>query len=565
MKIFTKIIFALALSISMQASASHLMSGEISYQHIGNGDYKILLTLFRDCQGLPLGQPQLNITSSCSNYTLSPSLLSSGYNNIYCSSLPNGCNGGTFPGFDYYVYADTINLSPCSNWKISFSECCRNGAPINVTSPSSSSFYIESTLNNSFSENSSPVFSYQPLMVIPYTAPICINNTSYDYDGDSIVYSLVAPSFTTNQSASYNMGFSATDPFGIGSSMSFNSQSGNVCKPASSGNVGAYLFAIKAEEYRNGALVGSIIRDVQIVQLAIGSGSFLSIEGIVTDAQNNPVNGIDVELYEYSISQGVLPLSSTATTNAAGEYSFNNVARKQYLVRAIPVDTSYLPTYHESTYFWNTSQLIFSLCDPLVNANINLVSTANPLGTGVVAGYMNGLNIRTVDVFGPVYIYLEDKNTGALKAQTTIDVTGYYQFNNVEDGDYRIVADISGLNMLSTHFPVVSGGGLNGNYDFIATPDGIYALLMTPTGILSNAQEQEILLFPNPGNEVINISLKHKSKTTLQIYDCVGALIYAEEFNGNSGNVSVGHLSKGTYIVSLQSNEIVKTFKWIKE
>jgi hypothetical protein len=565
MKIFTKIIFALALFISIQARASHLMSGEISYEHIGNGNYKILLSLFRDCQGIPMSQPQLNITSSCSNYTLSPDLLSTGFSSLYCNAIPSNCNGGSFPGYEYFVYADTINLAPCSDWKISYSECCRNATPINVFGSSSGMFMIESTLNNSFSENSSPVFSYQPLMLVPYNSPVCINNTTYDYDGDSIVYSLIAPTFAANQSAPYQNGFSATDPFGIGSLMSFNSQSGNICKPASSGMTGAYLLAIKAEEFRNGTLIGSIVRDVQMIQIATGSGSPLSIEGLVTDAQNNPVDGITVELYEYSIAQGVMPLAATATTNATGAYFFGSMPRKQYVARAIPADTSYLPSYHESTYFWNTSQLIFSFCDTLLSADINLVTTANPLGTGVVAGYMNGLNIRTVDVMGPVYIFLEDKNTGVLVAQTTIDVTGYYQFNNVPDGNYRIIADISGLNMLSTHFPIISGGGLNGNYDFIATPDGIYALPFLTTSVRSLIQNQDFTLFPNPGNELINISAKQKSKTTVLIYDLIGATVYAEEFNGNNTSINVNHLSKGTYIISLQANEIVKTYKWIKE
>ncbi len=565
MKTFTKLFFILALFASLTGRASHLMSGEISYEHLGNGNYKIILTLFRDCAGISMNQPQLNISSACSTYAITPTLISTGLSTIYCNAISSSCNGGNFPGYEYFVYVDTVNLPPCSEWKISYNECCRNAAPINVYSPSGSEFRIQSILNNLTAENSSPVFSYQPLMLVPFNSPVCINNTTYDYDGDSIAYSLVAPAFGLNILATYPPAFSATDPFGIGSAMSFNPQSGNICKPASSGLLGSYLIAIKVEEFRNGVLIGSIIRDIQIVQLATGSGSPLSIDGVVTDAQNNPVAGIAVELYEYSIAQGLMPLAATATTDAAGQYYFGNMPRMQYVARAIPIDTAYLPTYHQSTYFWNTSQLIFSFCDTLLTADINLTTTVNPLGTGVVAGYMNGLNIRTVDVVGPVYIFLIDKNTGNLTAQTTIDVNGYYQFNNVPDGQYRITADITGLNMLSTHYPIVSGGGLNGNFDFIATPDGIYALPLLTTNSSLWEQSNGIIIYPNPGNNFINISTNFKSKTTVIIYDIVGAMVQNQTFNDNATTLDVNSLAKGSYFILIKNNGVSKTYKWIKE
>ncbi len=565
MKTFTKLFFILALFASLTGKASHLMSGEISYEHLGNGNYKIILTLFRDCDGIAMNQPQLNISSACSTFAITPSLLSTGLSSIYCNAIVSSCNGGSFPGYEYFVYADTVNLPPCSDWKIRYNECCRNAAPINVYSPSSSEFRIESTLDNASAENNSPVFSYQPLMLVPFNSPVCINNTTYDYDGDSIVYSLVAPAFGLNIPATYPSAYSATDPFGIGTAMSFNSQSGNICKPASSGLLGSYLIAIKVEEFRNGVLIGSIIRDIQIVQLATGSGSPLSIDGVVTDAQNNPVAGIAVELYEYSIAQGVMPLSATATTNAAGEYYFGSMPRRQYVARATPIDTTYLPTYHQSTYFWNTSQLIFSFCDTLLTADINLTTTANPLGTGIVAGYMNGLNIRTVDVVGPVHIFLIDKNTGNLTAQTTIDANGYYQFNNVPDGQYRITADITGLNMLSTHYPIVSGGGLNGNFDFIATPNGIYALPLLTTNSNLLEQSNGIVIYPNPGNDFIIISTNFKSKTKVIIYDIVGAMVQNQTFNDNATTLDVNSLAKGSYFILIQNNGASNTYKWIKE
>jgi hypothetical protein len=565
MKTITKLFFIFAILTSITSKASHLMSGEISYEHLGNGNYKILLTLFRDCDGIAMNQPQLNISSACSTFVITPSLISTGLSSIYCNAIVSTCNGGSFPGYEYFVYTDTVNLSPCSDWKISYNECCRNAAPINVFSPSSSEFRIETILNNLSSENSSPVFSYQPLMLVPLNSPICINNTTYDYDGDSIVYSLVAPTFGLNLPATYPSAYSATDPFGIGALMSFNPQSGNICKPASSGYIGAYLIAIKVEEFRNGSLIGSVIRDIQIVQIATGSGSPLSIDGVVTDAQNNPVQGVTVELYEYSIAQGVMPLSATATTNASGQYYFGNKPRRQYVARVIPIDTTYLPTYHQSTYFWNTSQLIFSFCDTLLNADINLVTNANPMGTGIVAGYMNGLNIRTVDVVGPVHIFLIDKNTGDLATQTTIDVNGYYQFNNVPDGQYRITADIAGLNMLSTHYPIVNGGGLNGNFDFIATPDGIYALPLLTTNSNNLTASNNLVIYPNPGNEIINISTNNQLKTNVTLYDILGKVVQTQTFRENSTSISVSSLAKGTYYILLHNGDTTKSFKWIKE
>ena len=110
-----------------------------------------------------------------------------------CPGATTTCNGGTEPGIQKWEYSGVVTLSNCPDWIFGTRECCRNGAITTLVNPLSENMYIEATLDNSVSQNNSPVFSNIPI------AFECIGQNNYynhgglDTDGDSLVYSFVAP------------------------------------------------------------------------------------------------------------------------------------------------------------------------------------------------------------------------------------------------------------------------------------------------------------------------------------------------------------------------------------
>ncbi|MBL0343144.1 MAG: hypothetical protein IPP71_21110 [Bacteroidetes bacterium] len=77
-----------------------------------------------------------------------------------CPTALSSCNGGIYTGIQEWVYEGVITLPmQCTDWTFSYNLCCRNAAINTITTPSSNTFYIYATLNNTISPcNSSPTF-----------------------------------------------------------------------------------------------------------------------------------------------------------------------------------------------------------------------------------------------------------------------------------------------------------------------------------------------------------------------------------------------------------------------
>jgi hypothetical protein len=53
-KLFVRALLLLLFATSLSASATHIVGGELYYRYLGNDDYEIRLTVYRDCyNGIP--------------------------------------------------------------------------------------------------------------------------------------------------------------------------------------------------------------------------------------------------------------------------------------------------------------------------------------------------------------------------------------------------------------------------------------------------------------------------------------------------------------------------------
>jgi len=61
----------------LTVQATHMMGADVSYKCLGNGKYKIIAKVYRDCRGVSMGTPSfgtyagLNGGNGCGSYTLS--------------------------------------------------------------------------------------------------------------------------------------------------------------------------------------------------------------------------------------------------------------------------------------------------------------------------------------------------------------------------------------------------------------------------------------------------------------------------------------------------------------
>ncbi|TNF32406.1 MAG: PKD domain-containing protein [Bacteroidetes bacterium] len=283
------VLFTLLLG-SGKAEASHALGAEITYECLGGDQYRIRLVFYRDCGGIAAPTaPSINITSSCGNQVLGMTLLPPDppfppfdqylvdYElPVYCQA--SNCGNGNSPGIQEYVYEATATLPPCADWTFSYDLCCRSAAINTINAPGSQDIYVSAFLNNQAAPcNSSPQFD------VPARGFICLNQdntilaTATDPDGDLLVYSVYTPWHNPGQSVNYTGGFNPNNPL---SSTYYNFNNGVITTyPTNNGQI--TVIGVMVEEYRNGVLIGRIVRDMQV--------------RVINNCPQNPGNDFDID------------------------------------------------------------------------------------------------------------------------------------------------------------------------------------------------------------------------------------------------------------------------------
>ena len=269
LKNFGVLIFALLWLTGQQAKASHSMGADLTYTCLGGNTYQVTLTFYRDCIGIAAPvNPFVTISSASCGQSLGVTCYArpgTGQEvTPACSSSVTTCNGGSFTGIQEWVYDGIVTLpQQCTDWLFGYSLCCRNAAITNINTPGASTFYIYATLNNQITPcNNSPTFSNKPVPFVCNGQQYCFNHGAYDVDGDSLAYQLITPYQTASTTVIYNAPYNAYQPLNSVPAVSFNPFTGDICMTPQSLEV--TVMAVLVSEYRNGVLIGTVERDMQI-------------------------------------------------------------------------------------------------------------------------------------------------------------------------------------------------------------------------------------------------------------------------------------------------------------
>lgn len=409
---------------SNRAVASHAMGADLSYECIDpvNRVYKITLRFYRDCAGIE--EPSTISLSIFSNTcgqnftaTLEKELCPPGINggapcevSPLCPSsiMQSSCNGGTLPGVQAYTYSATITLpQDCPDWTFSFSECCRNDQITNLANASSEDLYIQATLNNVGGIcNNSPFFTTLPVPFICANQPFSYNQGAVDADGDSIVYQLTNPLGSGASQIMYNGSFSPTNPLNTSppNSFGFSNSTGQISFTPS--GVQVAVVAVLVSEYRNGVLIGTTMRDIQIVVLNIpGCGVPPTFTGAI---QNTVQNGFYINPQLVQVCPGNALSFSVLAFNSTNDSVFieanNTIAMpgSQFAVNYISSDSVF------GLFMWTPSGLdtgIHNLVVTVKNKNCPIASIQSyAVSVQVLAGTYAGPDVAYCPAGGPVQL-----------------------------------------------------------------------------------------------------------------------------------------------------------------
>ncbi|MCB0522673.1 MAG: T9SS type A sorting domain-containing protein [Lewinellaceae bacterium] len=286
-KLYVLFSFLLFAVLPFSLKATHIVGGEMTYKCLGNNQYEIKLTIFRDCfNGVPWFDDPAAIgifrnsnntlftnilvpLDPMLNDTLDPTLASD------CLVIPpNVCVNTT-------TYTTVVTLPfLAGGYHLVYQRCCRNNTIANLINPEA----VGATYSIVISEqalqqcNSSPVFNDWPPLFLCVNLPFQIDQSAVDIDGDSLVYKLCNP--LDGASQAFPMPQPPNNPpydtvpwaggYGVGNMINNPPTMPMTIDPVTGlltgtpNLIGQFVIGICVEEYRNGVLIGTNRRDYQV-------------------------------------------------------------------------------------------------------------------------------------------------------------------------------------------------------------------------------------------------------------------------------------------------------------
>ena len=248
--------------------ATHTMGADITYTCVSPNQYQVQLTFFRDCAGILPNNPQnLEYRSIACGVSASINLYQVGSAvdvTPICPSQISACQGGSSSfGIQQYTFVGTLNLpTGCSDWLLSWENCCRNFAITTLSAPGNQSTYVTAQLDNTTTPcNNSPIFNNIPTPIVCVNQPVTYNHGVTDPDGDELRFSLADCYEGLSDPVNYAAGYSSTVPLSSSGGVSIDSTTGTITFTPDQVQIG--VLCVKVEEYRGGVKIGETTRDMQ--------------------------------------------------------------------------------------------------------------------------------------------------------------------------------------------------------------------------------------------------------------------------------------------------------------
>lgn len=308
---------------SPQAKASHLMGCEASLECISPCVVRVNFRCYRDCTGSSFISPNsfsfVPQTTGCGQPT---PIQSSWPTEVVtevtpiCASITTQCSNpsATINGVEEYFWFRDYDVCAQPNciYTLEYSTCCRNPTITNIDNPGSQSIFIGSTTLNTNIQpcNNSPFFTNPPVPYVCAGQAYTFNQGAVDPEGDSLAYSL-GPCYTTSLSnpVPYSTGYSATQPLGPSWNVVIDALTGDITLNPQPGNIETAVICVYVEEWRNGVLINTIVRDMQMTVITCPNNTVPTINNI-----SNITGGAIDGPFEATVCAGT-PISFDIGTN----------------------------------------------------------------------------------------------------------------------------------------------------------------------------------------------------------------------------------------------------------
>ena len=290
------------------ARASHIVGGEFELRHVEGNRYTLnLIQYFDEIYGNDEAEDQSTVVyiyrKSDDTFVRSVELI-----NTRSTFVPYTNPECTIDELQTrrILYTNTITLpdeefDDPAGYYVVYERCCRNYNVNNLAfDGTGQTFYLEFP---AVVKDGQPLINSTPILFPPLSDYACVNENFYfdfagtDVDGDSLVYSLVAPFNSSetdpipensnplptpkprpHQEVTFVNGIDVNNMIPGSPPLRIDQRGFLTVRPSTQG---LFVFGVRAEEYRNGEKIGEVRRDFQMLVIDCDSGSPPEIVGQV--------------------------------------------------------------------------------------------------------------------------------------------------------------------------------------------------------------------------------------------------------------------------------------------
>ena len=323
--LLSSFLFLACFFTSNEIKASHFYGADFYYSYVIGNTYKVYLVVYGDCSGtsfpsFPGSQPEVIVYNNGNPYDTLTLSIQAGSNvevTPVCNNQINNtvCSNplSTVPGVKRFIYAANVTLNALSaSWVFQFngvmgnSSAGRSNSITNITiGPTLGSVIaLTATLNNLSGPNSSPVYTTIPTPFFCINKAAGYNPGAIDPNTDSLNFSLVN-GLEPGGTVTYVAPFTGAAPLATATgAFNFNNANGQLNFTPNA--VQKSLVVGQVEEYKNGVLVGTSMREMTFV--------------VINNCNNNPPIG---NISNNSAGSTLIDTTTIKICKSNGTLSFN--------------------------------------------------------------------------------------------------------------------------------------------------------------------------------------------------------------------------------------------------
>jgi hypothetical protein len=320
-----------------------------------------------------------------------------------------------------------------------------------------------------------------------------------------------------------------------------------------------------------------------IATYTLSVASFPGISGMIRfNARGRIYGSVKVWLITFNRSTNMLQAVDSTTIVATHDsiyYEFLTAATDTYRVKVQALDTSrgaifgYIPTYHDTSYYWHTASVIPHVSGVGdMHKNIDILYGTAVSGPGFIAGDVTtGANKGTADGVpaAGIRVILINQTSNQLVGSTVTNWAGRYSFSGLPVGQtYQVFPEA--MSYITTPMSGINLTSSSSSFSAASFSQGTLSKTIKPITVGMEQTDRPaglIEVYPNPAKTKVNLkcTVYRQQNARLTLSDMAGRTLTSSEIMFSEGSniksIDVSGIASGYYMLTIWSADFTYATK----